>query len=381
VFWWELDALPVTLSAAPGQPEMDVVFFRADGLWHYDSALAQERQLVTLTANARYVPGSLVWSPYGERVAYLTYREEDEGAQQWANVAVVELDTGLTTALTALPVFIPGGLAWSASGSALYAIGAAETGSSGAGWGLYTLPLDPAATPEALLTEKRAAASLSGPLQTTAEGNVSYLHFEPREIAIRQVDPRQGRVETLAHIPGSTAFPFAVPYLTVAGQPALPEDTELLYLLSGEQSGWEERAGLYRFAHGESHRLLAFEGGCGLEAGLGMGRMVAVGCGVGESAPLLICDVAAETCHQLHEPLRDVVLPVINPEGQPFAVVKFTPLGWQETRLYFTAIPYGPDLAGLGGALFRYDTQTGAVTPLLSDLQGAALAPKEDKLH
>ena len=375
VFWWELDALPVTLSAAPGQPEMDVVFFRADGLWHYDSALAQERRLVTWTADSgRYVPGSLVWSPHQARVAYLTYREDDTGAQQWANVAVVALDTGLTTALTAFPVFIPGGLAWSASGDALYAIGAAETGSDGAGWGLYTLPLAPDAPPEALLTENRAAASLSGPLQTTAEGHVAYLHFEPREIAIRQIDPRQGRVETLAHIPGSSASPFAAPYLAVAGQPALPENTELLYLLSGEQSGWEERAGLYRFAHGESRQLLAFEGGCGLEAGLGMGRMVAVGCGVGESAPLLLCDIAAETCHQLHEPLRDVVLPVINPEELPFAVVKFTPLGWQETRLYFTAIPYGPDLAGLSGALFSYDTQTGEVILLLSDLQDAALA-------
>jgi hypothetical protein len=55
------------LSAAPGTPEVDVVFFRADGLWHYDSALAQERQLVTLTTETtetpdagRPVPGSLV---------------------------------------------------------------------------------------------------------------------------------------------------------------------------------------------------------------------------------------------------------------------------------------------------------------------------------
>jgi hypothetical protein len=44
--WWELKSLSVTQRTDPEPPEMDVIFFRTDGLWYYDSALAQERQLV-----------------------------------------------------------------------------------------------------------------------------------------------------------------------------------------------------------------------------------------------------------------------------------------------------------------------------------------------
>jgi hypothetical protein len=226
-----------------------------------------------------------------------------------------------------------------------------------------------------ILTEARSAAALSGPVQSTAEGEVRYLHFEPREIAIRQVDARQGDVTTVARIPGATAFPFAIPYQRVAEQLSPPNDTELLYLLSTGQRGWEKREGLYRFAQGESHQLLAFEGGCGLEAGLGMGHLVALGCGVGESGPLLICDITAETCWQLHESLRATVMPVINPQDLPLAAVKFEPVGWQEAHLYFTATPSGPDVPDQSGTLFRYDAETREVTPLLSNLKGAALAP------
>lgn len=385
LLWWEQESVSVTLSAAPGTPEVDVVFFRADGLWHYDSALAQERQLVTLTTETpdagHPVPGSLVWAPNGERVAYLTYIEEEEEAPwRWANVTVVELDTGSTTYLSEPAIFIAGGLAWSADSTELYAISATEIDeAANTTWGLTTLPLDPEAESETLLIEARSAAALSGPVQSTAEGEVRYLHFEPREIAIRQVDARQDNVTTVARIPGATAFPFAIPYQRVAEQPSPPNDTELLYLLSTGQHGWEEREGLYRFAQGESHRLLAFEGGCGLEAGLGMGHLVALGCGVTESGPLLICDITAETCWQLHESLRAAVMPVINPQDLPLAAVKFEPVGWQEAHLYFTATPYGPDVPDQGGTLFRYDAETREVTPLLSDLKGAALAPKPEE--
>jgi len=379
--WWEQESVSVTLSAAPGTPEVDVVFFRADGLWHYDSALAQERQLITLTSETpdagRPVPGSLVWAPNGERVAYLTYIEENEAPWRWANVTVVELDTGSTTYLSEPAIFITGGLAWSTDSTELYVISATEIDEADStAWGLTTLPLDSAAPPETLLTEERSAAALSGPVQSTAEGQVRYLHFEPREIAIRQVDARQGDVTTVARIPGATAFPFAIPYQRVTEQLSPPNDTELLYLLSTGQGGWEERAGLYRLAQGESHRLLAFEGGCGLGAGLGMGHLVALGCGVAESGPLLICDIAAETCWQLHESLRAAVMPVINPQDLPLAVVKFKPVGWRGAHLYFTATPSGPNVPDQGGTLFRYDTETREVTPLLSDLKGVALAPK-----
>ncbi|NBD34416.1 MAG: hypothetical protein GVY30_00270, partial [Chloroflexi bacterium] len=115
---------------------------------------------------------------------------------------------------------------------------------------------------------------------------------------------------------------------------------------------------------------------CGLGAGLVMGHLVALGCGVAESGPLLICDIAAETCWQLHESLRAAVMPVINPQDLPLAAVKFEPVGWRGAHLYFTAAPSGPDVPDQSGTLFRYDTEKREVTPLLSDLKGVALAPK-----
>ncbi len=364
--WWELESPSVTLRTTPESRETDVVFFRTDGLWHYDSALAQERQLITDTSEfEKRVPGSLTWSPDAEHVAYLTYGEEDEGSGQWANVTVVELATGATAQLTAAPIFIPGGLAWSLTGTELYAIGALESGEE-TEWGLYAFSLTPETAPEVLLTERRSGAGLSGPLQVTQEGHVRYVHFEPREIAIRQLDPSQGMPETVALIPGTSTFPFAVPHQT------LPDDAGVLYLLSTMRTGWEARLGLHHIAGEQSKKLLALEEGCGLEIGLGQGQRVALGCGAAESSPLVICKVPNGSCQQLHTPLRESLLPLLNPEDLPFSAIKFTPTAWRAEQLYFTALLRGPNVSGLGG-LFLYDVQTNAVIPLLLDLEEVTL--------
>jgi Tol biopolymer transport system component len=347
---------------------MDVIFFRTDGLWYYDSALAQERQLVANPSESgRRVPGSLTWAPDTEHVAYLTYREEDKARGEWANVTIVELATGVTTQLTAVPIFIPGGLAWSLAGTELYAIGAFKNGEETA-WGLYAFSLTPETAPEMLLTERRSGAGLSGPIQVTPEGHVRYVHFEPREIAIRQLHPPEGEVKTVALIPGTSASPFAISHQT------LPGDAGVLYLLSTMRTGWEARLGLHHIAAEESRQLLFLEEGCGLEAGLGLDRWVALGCGPAESSPLVLCDLPAEICQQLHAPLRDALLPLLNPEALPFSTLKFTPIAWRAEQLYFTARLLGPDVSDLGG-LFRYNAQTGEVVPLLMDLEEAVLAP------
>jgi len=366
--WWELESPALTLHTDPESPETDVVFFRTDGLWYYDSALAQERQIVANTSESeRRVPGSLTWSPDAEHVAYLTYREEDEGNGQWANVTIVELATGVTTQLTAVPIFIPGGLAWSLAGTELYAIGALKNGEE-TEWGLYAFSLTPETAPEVLLTERRSGAGLSGPVQVTPEGHIRYVHFEPRKIAIRELHPRGGEVKTVALVPGTSVSPFAISHRT------LPGDARVLYLLSTMRTGWEVRQGLHYTEAEASQHLLFLEEGCGLEAGLGLDRWVALGCGAAESNPLVICDIAAESCQQLHTPLRESLLPLLNPEALPFSTLKFTPIAWRAEQLYFTAHLLGPDISDLGG-LFRYDTQTGEGVPLLFKLEEALLAP------
>lgn len=370
--WWELESLPVTLRTAPESPETDVVFFRTDGLWRYDHALAQEHQLAAGTLESvRRVPGSLTWSPDAEHVAYLTYREEDEGSGQWANITVVELATGATTPLPTVPIFIPGGLAWSPTSAELYAIGAREN-KEGMEWGLYAFSVASEAAVEVLLTERRSGTGLSGPLQVTLEGYVRYLHFEPRTIALKQFHPAQGTPETIVLLPGASAFPFAVPHQT------LPDAAGVLYLLSTMQTGWETRLGLHHVADEKSQQLLTLEEGCGLEIGLGQGRWVALGCGPAESSPFVICDVSDGSCRQLHEPLRDALLPILNPEDLPFSTIKFTPIAWRAKQLYFTALLLGPGVSDLGG-LFRYDMQTGESMPLLLNLEEAVLEPLADK--
>jgi len=364
--WWELEPLSATLRSDPEPPEMDVVFFRADGLWHYDSALAQERQIVALPPTmAQRVPRSIAWAPNGARVAYLTYREEN-GGTQWADVTVVELATGATAQLMAVPIFIPGGLTWSLPGTELYAIGIFESEEE-TEWGLYVLSVATETVPEVLLTERRSGAGLSGPLQVTPEGYVRYLHFEPREIAIHQINPLEGTVETIAPIPGTSSFPFAVPHQT------LLDDTEVLYLLSTMRTGWEAQVGLYHVTNEESRKLLFLEEGYGLEVGLGPKQWVALGAGPAESSPLIICDIPAERCQQLPEPLRAALLRLINPEGLPFSTIKFVPVSWRAEQLFFMAIVLGPDVSDLGG-LFRYDTSTGEIVPLLMGLEEVVLA-------
>ncbi|HET89967.1 MAG TPA: hypothetical protein ENN99_04390 [Chloroflexi bacterium] len=366
-------APPVALSASPALPEVDVAFFRADGLWLYDSATAQERQLVNFAPDLgrATVPAPPVWSPDGQRVAYLTYVEDDP-AHEWAHVTVVDLETGATARRTAPPVLVAGGLAWSADGSELYAIGTYQVETGEGRQSLYALPLDPEADPAPLII-MGSDGNLSGPLQLSPEGRLRYLHLlGPRGVSIRQMPAEcgEGEIEELAHIPGSARLPFTAPSLI------LPEDEGLLYLLSTDQMGWEERVGLYRVYDGESRQLIRLEGGCGLEAGLGLGRLVALGCGAAESAPLLICDVETEECRQLHQEMLAVVMPAIVPEDVPLNAVKFVPVGWRGQRLYFAAIPYAAGQPWSGwGALFRYDTQTGNVTPVLTEINWAALAP------
>jgi hypothetical protein len=396
----------ITEGSVPAPPDTerftpvtgDVAFVRRGSLWIADLDAGEEQLVVPnphLDERWDTIVGDPVWHPAGRWLAYLSYYPEDLAARQAtdrAYVTFVDLEEGFARRRLDLQAAVDGGLAWHDRHPALTFVGAdadaqplpRSDDERLSGRRVY-YPFEgrshllqvtaPDGEAQLLLEEKATDEAYTGPVASIDSDRYRYVHlYRDGTTEIKELDASSGLTETA----GSLSFhavnqPYSVPTL------ALPDDPGILVLVDSPVTGLEmEDNGLYRVTPGteEPQHLVRLSGGCGLTAGSREGH-VALGCGVAETAPLLICDVEASSCDDLALTMLDDIKALIVPEDVPLNAVKLRPVQWsREGDLTIVATAYAAGQPWSGdGHLVKVGVGERTVALVLERADAAAISP------
>lgn len=344
-------------SITPPVPANAPAFAGGDGLWFVTDNEGQV-QMMPAGEEEEIVPGTLVRSPDGTKLAWLAVSAAEQAAARaerrnvrQAYPVVFDLTAGSFTRYRDAPAARQSGLAWSASGTALYLRPFHAAPDSQAD--LYRLALATGQVEKAATVGENGDVLLGdfvmGPdntllfaLVTAASSN------QGSALSLASLDPDSGRREILveimnaAHWDEETLWGARLPF-------ALSPGGEQIAFTIGHQLDPNmrrvEAQGLYLFAYGdETPRHIMAEPGLGTPLFSPDGRRVAVAGGLGEGNALLIYELESAQITSLTEAKLEQIKQTANPEERPLTFLSISPAVWLDNQRLLLKITFAfPD--------------------------------------